>query len=103
MSNPSHTNTDETNLQRLQRALTAPLGGEIHERWVIARVVEIGYSQDQLLLKNCTTNVAFTLPRAVFRLTPNVDEILTIDRKLLSIELQHFPLPGKSVNIALSS
>lgn len=91
MSNPSHTNTDETNLQRLQRALTAPLGGEIHERWVIARVVEIDYSQDQLLLKNCATNVAFTLPRAVFRLTPNVDEILTIDRKLLSIELQHFP------------
>lgn len=103
MSNPSHTNTDETNLQRLQRPLTAPLGGEIHERWVIARVVEIDYSQDQLLLKNCTTNVAFTLPRAVFRLTPNVDEILTIDRKLLSIELRHFPLPGKSVNIALSS
>lgn len=103
MSNPSHTNTDETNLQRLQRTLTAPLGGEIHERWVIARVVEIDYSQDQLLLKNCTTNVAFTLPRAVFRLTPNVDEILTIDRKFLSIELQHFPLPGKSVNIALSS
>lgn len=103
MSNPSHTNTDETNLQRLQRALTAPLGGEIHERWVIARVVEIDYSQDQLLLKNCATNVTFTLPRAVFRLTPNVDEILTIDRKLLSIELQHFPLPGKSVNIALSS
>lgn len=102
MSNQNHTNTDETNSQRLQRALTAPLGGEIHERWVIARVVEIDYSQDQLLLNNCSTNVPFTLPRAVFRLTPNVDEILTIDRKLLSIELQHFPLPGKSVNIALS-
>lgn len=103
MSNQNPTNTDETNLQRLQRALTAPLGGEIHDRWVIARVVEIDYSQDQLLLNNCSTNVPFTLPRVVFRLTPNVDEILTIDRKLLSIELQHFPLPGKSVNIALSS
>lgn len=101
MSSQNHTNTDETNLQRLQRTLTAPLGGEIHERWVIARVVEIDYSQDQLLLNNCSTNVSFTLPRAVFRLTPNVDEILTIDRKLQSIELQHFPLPGKSVNIAL--
>lgn len=101
MSNQNHTNTDETNLQRLQQALTAPLGGEIHERWVIGRVVEIDYPQDQLLLKNCSTNVPFALPRTVFRLTPNVDEILTIDRKLLSIELQHFPLPGKSVNIAL--
>lgn len=103
MSSRNRTNTDEPNIQRLQRALAAPLGGEIHDRWVIARVVEIDYSQEQLLLNNCSTNVPFTLPRVVFRLTPNVDEILTIDRKLLSIELQHFPLPGKSVNIALSS
>lgn len=101
MSSQNHTNADETNLQRLQRALTTPLGGEIHDRWVFARVVEIDYSQDQLLLKNCSSNEPFMLPRAIFRLTPNVDEILTIDRKLLSIELQHFPLPGKSVNIAL--
>lgn len=101
MSSQNHTNTDGTNLQRLQRALAAPLGGDIRDRWVIARVVEIDYSQEQLLLNNCTTNVCFTLPRAIFRLTPNVDEILTIDRKLQSIELQHFPLPGKSVNIAL--
>ncbi len=98
MSNQNHTNT-----QRLQRALSSPLGGEIHDRWVTARVVEIDYSQEQLLLINCMTNVPFTLPRTIFRLTPNVDEILIIDRKLLSIKLQHFPLPGKSVNIALPS
>lgn len=101
MSNQNHTNSDETSLQRLQRALAAPLGDEIHERWVTAKVAEIDYPQEQLRLVNCVTNVPFTLPRAIFRLTPNVDEILIIDRKLLSIELQHFPLPGKSVNIAL--
>lgn len=103
MSNRNHTKTDETNLQCLQRVLAAPLGGEIHDRWATARVVEIDYSQEQLLLINCVTNVPFMLPRVIFRLTPNVDEILIIDRKLRSIELQHFPLPGKSVNIALSS
>lgn len=101
MSNQNHTNAGEPNIQRLQRALTAPLGGEIHDRWVTAKVVEIDYSQNQLLLINCMTSVPFTLPRDIFRLTPNVDEILIIDRKHFSIDLQHFPLPGKSVNIAL--
>lgn len=101
MSNQNHTNTDETGLERLQRALAAPLGGEVDERWVTAKVVDIDHLLEQLKLVNCVTNIPFTLPRNIFRLVPNVDEILIIDKKLRSIELQHFPLPKMSVDIAV--
>ncbi|EAN5277897.1 hypothetical protein ACGLDM_004626 [Salmonella enterica subsp. enterica serovar Braenderup] len=98
--NPIETTLTHQELHvRFIRAFTPPLGGEVHDRSVVAEVKSIG---DELItLSNIVTGVEFTLPLNVFRFIPRVNETLLIDRVHHRIMAQVHPSRKEYVRLEM--